>query len=157
VSIVTYCSLSCDFLIHYRADRPLRLDSSGRGVLDANVKTMVYGLTFSTLMLSIRCGISSSSRSSGPYTHNTPLTCSSIYRIIELAGGWQGRVLHTEVDFNVLDGAVVVLAIYSLNVAHPGRLLGTRRPMPPRDSTNLKLESVGGSTATVERKATALS
>ncbi|KAJ7823450.1 RTA1-domain-containing protein [Mycena leptocephala] len=135
VSIVTYCSLSCDFLIHYRADRPLRLDSSGRGVLDANVKTMVYGLTFSTLMLSIR----------------------SIYRIIELAGGWQGRVLHTEVDFNVLDGAVVVLAIYSLNVAHPGRLLGTRRPTPPADSTNLKLESVGGSTATVERKATALS
>jgi hypothetical protein len=35
--------------------------------------------------------------------------------------------------------------------------LGTRRPTPPADSTNLKLESVGGSTATVERKATALS
>ncbi|KAJ6552992.1 RTA1-like protein [Mycena capillaripes] len=126
-AIVTYCGLAADFLIHYHADRPLKLDSSGRGVLDANVKTMICGLAFSTLLLFIR----------------------SIYRIVELAGGWQGRVLHTEVYFNVLDGGMVVLAIYTLNFAHPGRLLGSRRPMPPASYSATKLEALAGSKASV--------
>jgi hypothetical protein len=30
----------------------------------------------------------------------------SIYRIIELSTGWHGRIIETEVYFNVLDGAI---------------------------------------------------
>ncbi|KAJ7691544.1 RTA1 like protein-domain-containing protein [Mycena rosella] len=108
-AIVVYCILALDFLLRYNQDRPLRSTSSGRGLLDSSVRTMILALTFSTLVLFIR----------------------SIYRIIELAGGWHGRVLHTEVYFNVLDGGMVVLAIVSLNLAHPGRLLGSRRPAQP--------------------------
>jgi hypothetical protein len=52
--------------------------------------------------------------------------CRSIYRIIELATGWNGRILHTELYFDVLDGGMVILAIFTMNIAHPGRLLGSR-------------------------------
>ncbi|KAF9493501.1 RTA1-domain-containing protein [Pleurotus eryngii] len=47
----------------------------------------------------------------------------SIYRTIELADGWGGRKFTTEVYFNVLDGAMIVLAMCTLNVANPGLLL----------------------------------
>ncbi|KAJ7466500.1 RTA1-like protein [Mycena latifolia] len=120
-AIVTYCYLGGDFLLRYHQDRPLRMTTSGRGVLDGHVKTMIIALAFSTLVLFIR----------------------GIYRIVELAGGWHGRVLHTEVYFNVLDGGMVVLAIVSLNLAHPGRLLGSRRPAQPVDYA-AKLEHIGG-------------
>ncbi|KAJ7715841.1 RTA1-like protein [Mycena metata] len=108
-AIVVYVYLAFDFLLRYHHDRPLRLESRGRGVLDGNLQTMIGALAFSTLLLFIR----------------------GIYRIIELADGWHGRVLHTEVYFNVLDGGMVVLAILTINFAHPGRLLGSRRPSLP--------------------------
>ncbi|KAJ7115433.1 RTA1-like protein [Mycena epipterygia] len=108
-AIVLYAYLASDFLLCYHQDRPLRLPSGGRGILDSRLQMMIAALAFSTLVLFIR----------------------SVYRIIELAGGWHGRVLHTEVYFNVLDGGMVVLAIICINVAHPGRLLGSRRPAEP--------------------------
>lgn len=67
---------------------------------------------------------------------------SAVYRTIELADGWTGRIIHTQVYFSeststflerrpadgrvrldVLDGAMIVLAIYTLNFAHPGIFL----------------------------------
>ncbi|KAJ7604128.1 RTA1-like protein [Roridomyces roridus] len=77
--------------------------------LEPKTKTMIAALAFSTLVLFIR----------------------SIYRIIELAGGWHGRIIETEVYFDVLDGGMVVLAIAVINLAHPGRLLGPQRPRLP--------------------------
>lgn len=67
----------------------------------------------------------------------------SIYRVIELADGWLGRVIRTEVYFSafftyplssvincfpwllidVLDGVMITLAIYTFNVIHPGYFL----------------------------------
>ncbi|KAF8917338.1 RTA1 like protein-domain-containing protein [Mucidula mucida] len=55
----------------------------------------------------------------------------AIYRTIELAGGWHGVIIETEIWFNIFDGAMVVLAFYTMNFAHPGRLLG-------RDAMNSK-------------------
>ncbi|KAI0346926.1 RTA1-domain-containing protein [Trametopsis cervina] len=48
----------------------------------------------------------------------------SVYRTAELADGWNGRIIATQVYFNVLDGGMVVLAIYTLNFVHPGLWLG---------------------------------
>ncbi|KAJ7121623.1 RTA1 like protein-domain-containing protein [Mycena epipterygia] len=78
--------------------------------IDPRVKLMIYALAFSTAALFIR----------------------SIYRIIELSMGWHGPVIQTQVYFNVFDGAMVVLAIYTLNIAHPGLLLGSPRQSPAR-------------------------
>jgi hypothetical protein len=123
-----YLALGSEFLLRYHRDRPVSATSNGRGFLDGDVKTMIIALAFSTLLLFIRWVASLS-------IAGTTLTTawSSIYRIIELAGGWHGRVLHTEVYFNVLDGGMVVLALLSFNFAHPGRLLGSRRPAVPLD------------------------
>jgi hypothetical protein len=41
--------------------------------------------------------------------------------------------MRTERYFVVLDGGMVLLAMLSMNFAHPGYLLGPRRPQPPAD------------------------
>ncbi|KAJ7054248.1 RTA1-domain-containing protein [Mycena amicta] len=129
-AIIAYSVLAADFLNNYRLDKPVREPShlypTGRGIIDSKLQAMIYALAFSTLMLFIR----------------------GIYRIVELAGGWHGRVLHTEVYFNILDGGMVVLALYTLNFVHPGRFLGSRRPAPPEHiqvGTRMGNKSGGGS------------
>jgi len=62
---------------------------------------MIYGLIFNTTCLFIR----------------------AVYRTIELSDGWKGRIISTQLYFNVLDGAMVTMAIYTLNFTHPGFLL----------------------------------
>ncbi|KAJ7162969.1 RTA1 like protein-domain-containing protein [Mycena filopes] len=105
-AIITYSILAADVLRRYHKDLPVRPhQTSDRGVMDTNLKTMIGALAFSTLILFVR----------------------SIYRTVELADGWNGRVIHTEVYFNVLDGGMVILAIFTINFAHPGRLLGPKR------------------------------
>ncbi|KAJ7493860.1 RTA1-like protein [Mycena latifolia] len=111
VAIIAYSSLAADFLRRYRKDLPVRAAPSERGHLDSKLKTLIAAVAFSTLVLFIR----------------------SIYRIIELATGWNGRIIHTEVYFNVLDGGMVILAIFTINFFHPGRLL--------RSAYDTKLES----------------
>ncbi|RDB16093.1 Uncharacterized protein C17G6.02c [Hypsizygus marmoreus] len=51
----------------------------------------------------------------------------AVYRTIELSDGWDGRIISTQVYFNVLDGAMIVLAMYTLNFAHPAYLLDASR------------------------------
>ncbi|KAH8827435.1 RTA1-like protein [Flagelloscypha sp. PMI_526] len=52
----------------------------------------------------------------------------AIYRLIELSHGWDSKILRTEIWFNIFDGAMVVLAIISINIAHPGKLLSLNLP-----------------------------
>ncbi|KAJ7263442.1 RTA1 like protein-domain-containing protein [Mycena rebaudengoi] len=129
VSILVYISLAVDFLVHHCKDMPINPARGGRRPFDAKVKTMIAGLALSTLVLTIR----------------------SIYRIIEQAEGWDGRILHTEVYFNVLDGGMITIAMFVLNFAHPGRLLGTTRPTEGPDGYALKNVETGGSASPVQR------
>ncbi|KAJ7838644.1 RTA1-like protein [Mycena olivaceomarginata] len=87
--------------VRYIRDRPVRAEEFPRGFLTPRLKTMLGALAFSTTVLVIR----------------------SIYRLIELSGGWTGRIIRTEVYFNVLDGGMVTLAIFTLNFVHPGIFL----------------------------------
>ncbi|KAJ6536409.1 RTA1-like protein [Mycena vulgaris] len=125
-ALVTYCCLAGDFLVRYTSDSPVIMRKHDRRVLDRDTKNMIFAIGFSTLVLFIR----------------------SIYRIIELGSGWHGRIMRTEVYFNVLDGGMVLLAIWTLNFAHPGRLLGPRRPRP---AAEYALKPVG-SAGTVSRE-----
>ncbi|KAF7354226.1 hypothetical protein MVEN_01110400 [Mycena venus] len=119
--IVIFSALSLDFIQRYVRDKRVRVhENTPRGVLSLNLKLMLAALAFSTTTLFIR----------------------SVYRIIELASGWNGRIIETQVYFNVLDGGMVVLAIYTLNIAHPGVLL---RHTPEKD-----LDADGGSQKSVE-------
>ncbi|PIL31904.1 transporter [Ganoderma sinense ZZ0214-1] len=112
-SLSVFCILVVEYLVRYFKDKPVRpllLNSNSsellreqftRPPLDPSAKLLIIGLFLESLVLFIR----------------------SIYRTIELADGFQGRIIKTQVYFNVLDGAMVVLAMYSLIVLHPARLL----------------------------------
>ncbi|KAI5249699.1 RTA1-domain-containing protein [Aureobasidium subglaciale] len=47
----------------------------------------------------------------------------SIYRTVELAGGWTGRVIETERYFVALDGAPMAALVIAYNILHPGVLI----------------------------------
>ncbi|KAJ7690199.1 RTA1 like protein-domain-containing protein [Mycena rosella] len=105
-AIVMYTLCALEFLRRYTRDLPVGGTAplgAGKPPLTLRLRLMISALAFSTLVLFIR----------------------SVYRIVELSGGWNGPVIQTEVYFNVLDGGMVVLAIFTMNFAHPGLLLGT--------------------------------
>ncbi|KAL0961346.1 hypothetical protein HGRIS_006302 [Hohenbuehelia grisea] len=124
VMITIYSILAFEFFLRYIYGRPVRSvpepvdDYTGatRGYADNRLVLMSAGLVLSTLCLYVR----------------------AIYRTIELADGWTGRIITTEIYFNILDGAMVLIAMYSLNVAHPGRLL---RPTPSRHDVEKRVAS----------------
>jgi hypothetical protein len=47
----------------------------------------------------------------------------SIYRIVELQGGFDGTIANNEVAFMVLEGPMIILATFALTVLHPGYAL----------------------------------
>ncbi|KAF9033586.1 RTA-like protein [Panaeolus papilionaceus] len=114
--IVVYSICGIEFFVRYLRDTPFSPSSGGkvwekksihlltagrRASLTHNLKIMGAGLIFNTTTLFIR----------------------AIYRTIELEDGWGGRIITNELYFNVLDGAMIVLAIYTLNFVHPGMFL----------------------------------
>ncbi|KAJ6552186.1 RTA-like protein, partial [Mycena sp. CBHHK59/15] len=115
VVIMGYSSLAADFFRRYLQDLPAQSVSTPRGVLTTRLKIMFGALIFrlpfcSSGAYSISAGISEA--------HS--FSSSSIYRIIELSTGWTGRIITTQVYFNVLDGAMILLAMFTVNFAHPG-------------------------------------
>jgi len=134
--IVVYVFFAGEFFVRYLWKRPIRAtesseyyensseseyDSNGTGGMSHKMQLMVVALCFSTLCLLIR----------------------AVYRTIELADGWNGRIISTQVLFNVLDGAMITLAMYTMNIAHPGLLLGRVKGLPKtRSSGNSDLNEV---------------
>jgi hypothetical protein len=43
-----------------------------------------------------------------------------IYRIPELLGGWGGELMRIEIEFIILEGAMIVLAVLAQTIFHPG-------------------------------------
>jgi len=105
IAIAVYVACAGEFFLRYFSDSPVRKEDSETtiqsGPLDQRMKYMVVGLTFATTCMFIR----------------------SVYRTIELANGFAGTIISTQVYFNVLDGGMITLAIYTINIAHPGYLL----------------------------------
>jgi hypothetical protein len=84
----------------------------------------------------------SSTSDKAVFVYKPPLR--AIYRTVELADGWNGKIISTQILFStflsrlfvnrahgkrffflvVLDGAMITLAMYTMNIAHPGLLLG---------------------------------
>ncbi|EJD05484.1 RTA1-domain-containing protein [Fomitiporia mediterranea MF3/22] len=106
VAITFFVLLASEFFIRYYTRRPIRLrsylavDPSNRRI-DRKMQLMIMGLGFTTVCIFIR----------------------TVYRTIELINGFTGRIIRTQIYFNVLDGAMIILASYTLNFLHPGYLL----------------------------------
>ncbi|OSX68010.1 hypothetical protein POSPLADRAFT_1130040 [Postia placenta MAD-698-R-SB12] len=97
-SITVYMTLATEFLWRYLHDRPLREVTRTGYTLDKSTKRMILALIISGVCIYIRT--------------------------IELADGWHGVVIHTQALFNIFDAGMITIAMYSLNIFHPGRLLG---------------------------------
>ncbi|KAJ8489800.1 hypothetical protein ONZ51_g2711 [Trametes cubensis] len=127
-SITIFVVLMIEYFVRYFVDKPLRQSQKGiaseeafastRGVLTKKLQLLTVSLLAMTLFLVIR----------------------SVYRMIELIDGFEGEIIQTEIWFNIFDGAMVVCAIYTLNVLHPGWLLedmsayrGTPSAVPLQD------------------------
>ncbi|KAF7320750.1 RTA1-domain-containing protein [Mycena chlorophos] len=116
--LIMYTFIAGEFLYRWLHDRPI----PGRGTWSGepkpdplasvspgarlaatpvNIKLMIATLVFNAVMFFIR----------------------SIYRTAELANGFQGVIITTQVYFNVFDGTMIVLAMLSMNFFHPGSLL----------------------------------
>jgi len=81
------------------------IEPTGQERLTRNVRTMVLGLIITTIFVYIR----------------------AIYRTIELLDGWGGPIITNQTLFNCLDGVPIFLAMLTLNVFHPGRLIPVPR------------------------------
>jgi len=106
VALLFFTFIAGEFLLRFDFDRPIRRAQEGgakntRGVADRNVRLMILGLSTMTTFLLTR----------------------SIYRTVELSGGWDGVIISTEWLFDSFDGAMIVLATFTLNILHPGMLL----------------------------------
>ncbi|KZV76213.1 RTA1-domain-containing protein [Peniophora sp. CONT] len=100
VGIIVYTCLAAEFLWHYGQDMPFRRAYvyMHRSKTPRRIKIMLMGMSFMTVLLLIR----------------------SIYRTAELADGWHGKIITTEWLFDVFDGLMIVSAMLTLNVIHPG-------------------------------------
>ncbi|KAF9071719.1 RTA1-domain-containing protein [Rhodocollybia butyracea] len=102
--ILCYMSLAAEYFWRFTRQRPIR-HSDGqkaqRGIIDDRMRLLIYVVIFNTCCLLLR----------------------SIYRTIELADGFQGKVIQTQWLFNVFDATMVMLAMFAYNFAHFGRLV----------------------------------
>jgi len=120
VVIVVYSILAVEYFIRYHFQAPItsrvpenkETEGQARGEFTKKLKLMLYALAFSTTLLFIR----------------------AVYRTIELADGWEGEIISNELYFNVVDGAMVTIAMYTINLAHPGILLTL--PLRKQDNTS---------------------
>ncbi|KAL1676000.1 RTA1 like protein-domain-containing protein [Schizophyllum commune] len=105
VVITFFTASSAEFLWRYSSNRPISRTTStkirGRASLPIKFQLALLLVAGSTTLLFIR----------------------AIYRTIELSDGWGGKIITTEVWFNIFDAAMVVVAMYLENVLHPGWLL----------------------------------
>lgn len=58
-----------------------------------------------------------------------------VYRIPELTGGWRSELMREELDFIILEGAMIAIAVLVLTMFHPGYCFPALANPSPRDST----------------------
>jgi len=105
-TITVFVICGSEFFIRYIYDIPLRLQNR-KGAINMRLKTISAAIAFSTTCLFIR----------------------SVYRTVELSGGWNGKIISTQRYFIVLDAVMVIFAMFTVNFVHPGLFIP---PLDPR-------------------------
>jgi hypothetical protein len=127
IAIVVYMTLGAHFYYRYKSDKPVRKDENAtpRGELTGRLHVLVVALALSTAFLFVR--YASLLMLMLCFAHcDGVVLYSAIYRTVELSDGWRGKVMATQWLFNFFDAAMVLLAVYSVLIAHPGWLLQSR-------------------------------
>ncbi|KAI0651906.1 RTA1 like protein [Trametes meyenii] len=127
VSLSIFCVLMAEYLIRRLRNKPLRksvannsvdtlYDVSEESSIEKPMLYLAIGLCAETLFLYIR----------------------GVYRVIELADGWHGKVIQTQSLFIVFDGVMVLVTMLCLNLFHPGQLTNAK-PRREASPTELKV------------------
>lgn len=95
VVIVVFIALTCEYVWRYRKGQRLTPRTTP---LSKGFKIFSYFMTISITFILIRC----------------------CYRIDELSEGYGGHLIHNEGLFIALEGVMVLVAAYTLIIAHPG-------------------------------------
>ncbi|KAI1787347.1 RTA1-domain-containing protein [Ganoderma leucocontextum] len=106
-ALVVYVVLASEFILRYAYDHPFERygDSMvARRKTDKKMKLMLLGLVLEAVFL------------------------------FELSNGWTGKIITTEWYFVVFDGTMIMLAMLTLNIFHPGLLLGNAHTWLSRES-----------------------
>ncbi|KAI1787360.1 RTA1-domain-containing protein [Ganoderma leucocontextum] len=114
-ALVVYVVLASEFILRYAYDHPFAHygeSTVARRKTDKKMKLMLLGLVLEAVFLFIR----------------------GIYRVVELSNGWTGKIITTEWYFVVFDGTMIMLAMLTLNIFHPGLLLGNAHTWLSRES-----------------------
>ncbi|KAH9977061.1 RTA1-like protein [Lactifluus volemus] len=103
VAIAAYCAFAAEFLIRYARERPIRYvpGEAYRGTMDIRLKCVLYAMFITTIFIIIR----------------------TIFRTVAFVDGWRGKVNSTQWLFIVFDGVMIMLAMWTMNIFHPGVLL----------------------------------
>ncbi|KAI0724597.1 RTA1-domain-containing protein [Cerioporus squamosus] len=142
ISLSVFAILMAEYVVRYIREAPIRplllANNSSETIMtdtytdkhpmDSSMKLLLIGISLETLFLYIR----------------------AIYRTIELADGFNGRIIQTEIYFNVLDGAMVVLAMYTLSLLHPACLFHQYDQRHSHSLNSMKNLNVVASTATLQ-------
>ena len=101
---MVYVICAAEFFLRFVTDRPIRgianretTNQKARQPIDIRMKIMIGGLAFSTICLFIR--YVNPSKKTIPVAYKPPR---AVYRTIELADGWNGRIISTQVYFSAL-------------------------------------------------------
>ncbi|KAH9977062.1 RTA1-like protein [Lactifluus volemus] len=123
VAIAAYCAFAAEFLIRYAQDRPIRYvpGEAYRGTVDIRLRCMLYAMFVTTVFIIIR----------------------TIYRTVEFVDGWDGKVYSTQWLFIVFDGVMITLAMWTLNIIHPGVFLQTSDHPYPVNSNGTTPDATG--------------
>lgn len=106
-TMLVFILLALEFAVHTlrksRRASPLTTLDSGNAALRKTwiFKGFLAALTFSTLCIFMRC----------------------VFRVAELSKGWQGELYKNQNYFIGFEGAVIVAAVFMLNIFHPGLCL----------------------------------
>ncbi|KAL9632474.1 MAG: hypothetical protein Q9164_005297 [Protoblastenia rupestris] len=98
-TLCVFIALSLEYAWRYSKSKDARIDKSQ---LPMGFKIFIAFLTLSTILILMRC----------------------IYRIDELSLGYEGPLIRNEELFIGLEGVVIIIAAFFLNVAHPGPVFG---------------------------------
>jgi hypothetical protein len=91
VALTLYIVLAAEFMFRFIKDRPFKRPNEetirGAYMLDGNMKTLIWSMTFGTVLLYIRYVVPLHDH----FTSLTGITSRSIYRVVELTDGWNGK------------------------------------------------------------------
>ncbi|KAI0275364.1 RTA1 like protein-domain-containing protein [Gloeopeniophorella convolvens] len=106
VGAVAFMAVGYDFFSRHKGHKsllsPRDQEEAARGVVAVPLKRMFIGMFLSSALILVRC----------------------IFRAIELGQGWKGSFATTEWLFVVFDAVLILLAMFTLNIFHPGTVLG---------------------------------